>query len=55
MDVNSIINTIKKTFEKQKIKFDFKILDTNSLIEHDMISYKMDYEIMSATTPGNSQ
>ena len=53
IDVNGIINTIKSTFEKQKAKYNFKVNDTNTLVDQDMISFKLDYEIMSSSTPGN--
>lgn len=41
-----------EALESQKIKFNFKTLDSTILQEDDLYSYKLDYEIMSSLTPG---
>lgn len=41
-----------QTFDSQKVKFNFRSLDTAILQEDDLFSFKLDYEIMSSLTPG---
>lgn len=50
--MNSIIDSILTTLESQKVKFNFKIIDSQKIQEDDLFSYKLDYEIMSSLTPG---
>jgi SpoVK/Ycf46/Vps4 family AAA+-type ATPase len=52
VDVNAIINKVISSFESQKVKFNYKQIDSNIVTEDDMFSYKLDYEIMSSATPG---
>ncbi len=41
-----------QTFESEKVKFNYKALDSLILQEDDLFSFKLDYEVMSSLTPG---
>lgn len=52
VNVDELINKLTSVLDSGKVKFKYRALDTNLLQEDDVISYRLDFEVMSSSVPG---